>query len=255
MTMISFLRMGGPALVISAALLMMRDATAQTAQSPMATDVQEIVVEGMKDPDLIHYASMRRALTAFQTVDPGPRVHMVLRIVAKRRGLDPSKIHVALRGSDGFNRNLTTFPGGRIDVPLDPEALQAKPDFVIYAKPGDIRTEINVVIDTKTSPTNYRTLMDDMKKANDGERVLMSPMQRLEFPQSNALAIHYFGDGQLEIQTRARGVITLKPDNKHNITLPRDPTLYEENPTVTITGDAPFAMVTTVRNPHISGNT
>jgi hypothetical protein len=230
----------------------MVQATASHAQIdlPAPDESPVIVVQGMKDPTLIHYGEMRSALDRFGRMPLNPRVHMVLRLIAKERSVDVDRIRVILRGDDDYLREIRTYPGGRLAVPNDPEAFAKHADFVIYARHGSVRTVINVVVDIAGSEKSYRQLMDDMKQANDGERLLMSPAQRARFADANALVIH-FADRQgasVTIPSSTKGEIVLRPNSKGLVTIPFDQAVYDENPTVRIQGNAPYGMVTNAQN-------
>ncbi len=223
---------------------------ATPVQAEEAADETVIVVKGMKDPAVIHYRQMLSALSKFSATNPSPRVHMVLRIMPKSEADNAGTIHVVLKGDDGYIRELKSYSGGRIDVPDDQDAVATNADFVIHARPGSIKSRINVVVDGPAGQLSYKQLMDDMRAANDGERALMSPAQRQHFADANTLAVHFTAPaGTITVASDAKGEITLKANQKGVAMVPYDPAVYAENPVVTVSGIADFAMVTTVSSP------
>jgi hypothetical protein len=216
---------------------------APAPRGAMAASVDEIVVSGIRDPAFVHYADIAAYLQKFDAFPANPHIHMVLRIIPRKAGMDVENIEVHLSGDDGFSRPLPTYPGGRVLVVQDEEALRKHADFVIHAKRGTVATGINVIFDFGGTEVPYRTLMSDMEQADKRQRVLMTPMQRLEFSPANAIILQAKEpNGNVVIDSKVKGLGRFVANRKGLIIIPYIQVVYDENPMVSFSGTMKYGI-------------
>lgn len=211
----------------SAAFAQSEPQNAPEAEAPMQT----VVVRQIKDPDMMAYSYVFEKMQDFEKLKEKDKIF--LRFFAVPIGdAQLSKLRLTLEGPER-SEELKVEPDGTIEFPFSEQAYATKAEVMTNQKLGAFKVHYGPGIKVPASTTfKYRDVMDGVKQST----TMMKKFWNFLFPSFKGASLRYAtAEGQYAIIQSAQGErrIEINPDKK-SIAIELDSSLYEENPTVTV---------------------
>lgn len=219
-------------------------APGQPASAPVAVEadappVASVAIVTQRDPQFIPYADFIQAWRKFSRVADAEQLELVVRVRPVDPAMDLSALRVVLLGQDGYRREVPVLAGGRLQIPVDDEALRQQADFRFNVRRGSLVPELSVLLRLNGQQWRYDELMRRLAQADEAERSLMGFAQRLFIPRSDALAFLFAKGSQARLRVQgAQGETVIPASARGTVLLPRSEAWLAENPLVLLSEPA-----------------
>lgn len=217
-------------------------ASASVAQDEPAP-VASVAIVSQRDPQFIPYADFIQAWRKFERVADAQQLELVVRVRPVDPAMDLSSLRVVLVGNDGYKREVPVGAGGKLQIPVDDEALRQQADFRFNVRRGSLAPELSVLLRLSGQQWRYDELMRRMAQADEAERSLMGFAQRLFLPRSDALAFLFPKGSHARLRVQAaQGETVIEASARGTVVLPRRDDWLAENPLVLLS-EPPLAVL------------